>query len=66
LYLMLSVYTWGHHLTYVYALQWRSRIRGIGALQICYPLSIRVPWEPVFPEGELPTSSKRRKKRRHL
>ena len=31
---MLSVYTWGHFLTYVYTSQWRPRIRGIGALHL--------------------------------
>ena len=33
LYFMLSVYTWGHFLTYVYTSQWRPRICRIGALQ---------------------------------
>ena len=40
--LMLSVYTWGYHLTYVYALQWRLRIIGIGALQ--YHISFQYEW----------------------
>ena len=57
---MLSVYTWGHFLTYVYTSQWRPRIRGIGALQNrpYWMAKVVLAWDS-FPAGFCNSSGKR-------